>query len=128
MDVINALGRRKASVARVYLTAGSGSIIVNGKDYKEYFTQAHVQHAVVAPLQTAEVESLYDIKVNVRGGGFKGQAEATRMAISRALVKINEEFRSPLKAKKYLTRDAREVERKKYGKPKARKSFQFSKR
>ncbi len=128
MEQINALGRRKASVSRVYLTQGSGAITVNGKDYKEYFTQAHVQNAVVAPLKTTEVESLYDIKVNVKGGGFKGQAEATRMAISRALVKINEEFRSPLKAKKYLTRDAREVERKKYGKPKARKSFQFSKR
>jgi len=128
MEMINALGRRKASVSRVYLTQGSGNIIINGKPYKEYFTQSHIQDAVVAPLQTTEVESLYDIKVNVHGGGFKGQAEATRMAISRALVKINEEFRSPLKSKKYLTRDAREVERKKYGKPKARKSFQFSKR
>jgi len=107
MEMINALGRRKASIARVYLTQGAGEIKVNGKPYKEYFTQSHVQNEVVAPLKEVEVESLYDIKVNVRGGGFKGQAEATRMGISRALVKINEEFRSPLKAKKYLTRDAR---------------------
>ncbi len=128
MEVINALGRRKASVARIYLSQGSGNIIVNGKDYKEYFTQAHIQLALVDPLKVIEVESLYDIKINVFGGGFKGQAEAARLGISRALVKVNEEFRSPLKTKKYMTRDAREVERKKYGKPKARKSFQFSKR
>ncbi len=128
MEVINALGRRKASVSRVYLSQGSGKITVNGKDYKEYFTQQHIQLALVDPLKVIEAETLYDLKVNVYGGGFKGQAEATRLAISRALVKINEEFRSPLKAKKYMTRDAREVERKKYGKPKARKSFQFSKR
>jgi len=128
MEVINALGRRKASVSRVYLSQGSGNIVVNGKDYKEYFTQPHIQLALVDPLKILEVESLYDLKINVYGGGFKGQAEASRLAISRALVKVNEEFRSPLKSKKYMTRDAREVERKKYGKPKARKSFQFSKR
>ena len=128
MEMINALGRRKAAIARVYLTQGVGEISINGKPYKEYFNQAHTQNAVVAPLLEVEVESLYNIKVNVKGGGFKGQAEATRMGISRALVKINEEFRSPLKAKKFLTRDSRSVERKKYGKPKARKSFQFSKR
>ncbi|MEL6922709.1 MAG: 30S ribosomal protein S9 [Bacteroidota bacterium] len=128
MEMINAVGRRKASVARVYLTKGNGSITVNGKDFKDYFPQTHIQNNITDPFATVNVENIYDLKVNVRGGGFKGQSEAVRMAISRALVKLNEEFRSPLKSKKYLTRDARVVERKKYGKPKARKSFQFSKR
>lgn len=128
MEMINATGRRKSSVARVYLTKGDGQIEVNGKDFKEYFPQKHIQTSVTSPFQTVEVENIYNLKVNVRGGGFKGQAEAVRMAISRALVKLNEDFRKPLKSKKYLTRDARAVERKKYGKPKARKSFQFSKR
>jgi small subunit ribosomal protein S9 len=129
MEMINAIGRRKRSVARVYLKKGSGKIEVNGKDYKEFFPQKHVQHAITDPFKTVEIDgNIYDLQVNVQGGGFKGQAEATRMAISRALVKLNEDFRSPLKAKKFLTRDARVVERKKYGKPKARKSFQFSKR
>jgi len=129
MEQINAIGRRKASVARVYLTQGTGNIIVNGKDYKEYFPQHHIQPAVVQPFRIIDVDNaIYDIKVNVDGGGIKGQAEAIRMGISRALVKLNEDFRSPLKQQKMLTRDARVVERKKYGKPKARKSFQFSKR
>lgn len=128
MEMINAIGRRKRSVARVYLTKGSGNITVNGKDYREFFPQLHIQNYIVDPFKTVEAENIYDLKVNVNGGGFKGQAEATRMAISRALVKLNEEFKSPLKSKKYLTRDSRVVERKKYGKPKARKSFQFSKR
>ncbi len=128
MEMINAIGRRKASVARVYLTKGEGKIIVNGKDYKEYFPQIHIQTNVVAPFKTIEAENIYDLKVNVNGGGYKGQSEAVRMAIARALVKLNEDFRKPLKDKKFLTRDARVVERKKYGKPKARKSFQFSKR
>lgn len=128
MEQINAIGRRKAAVARVYLTQGSGSVSVNGKDYKDYFPQVHMHRNVMDPFATVGVEGTYDVKVVVKGGGFKGQAEATRMAISRALVKLNEEFRSPLKSKKYLTRDARQVERKKFGKPKARKSFQFSKR
>lgn len=128
MEMINAIGRRKASVARVYLTKGEGKITVNGRDWKDYFPQAHIQFKIVDPFNTVEVENIYDLKVNVKGGGFKGQAEAVRMAISRALVKLNEDFRKPLKEKKYLTRDARVVERKKYGKPKARKSFQFSKR
>ncbi|MEL7120187.1 MAG: 30S ribosomal protein S9 [Bacteroidota bacterium] len=128
MDMINATGRRKASVARVYLTKGEGKILVNGKDYKQYFPQMHIQQEIVAPFRTIDTENIYDLKINVSGGGFKGQAEAARMAISRALVKLNEDFRKPLKSKKYLTRDARAVERKKYGKPKARKSFQFSKR
>ena len=126
--MINAIGRRKASVARVYLTKGEGNILVNGKDYKEYFPLPHIQGNITAPFKTVAVENIYDVKVNVKGGGYKGQAEAIRMGISRALVKLNEDFRSPLKSEKFLTRDARVVERKKYGKPKARKSFQFSKR
>lgn len=127
--MINAIGRRKASVARVYLTKGQGNIKVNGKDYKEYFPQIHVQSSVTDPFTTVNLEAnLYDVKINVDGGGYKGQAEAVRMGISRALVTLNADFRKLLKEKKYLTRDARQVERKKYGKPKARKSFQFSKR
>ena len=128
MEMINAVGRRKASVARVYLTKGEGKIVINGKDYKEFFPLPHIQNKVTAPFKTVAVENIYDLKVNVKGGGFKGQSEAIRMAIARALVKLNEDFRSPLKSEKFLTRDARVVERKKYGKPKARKSFQFSKR
>lgn len=128
MEVINALGRRKASVARVYLKAGSGDITVNGKDFKDYFPIANMQFNLEDPLNIVEARKTYDIKVNVKGGGFKGQAEAIRLGISRALVKIDEDNKPPLKAKKYLTRDARVVERKKFGKPKARKSFQFSKR
>jgi len=128
MEMINAIGRRKASVARVYLTKGAGKIVVNGKDFKEYFPQPHVQNKITAPFQTVEIENIFDLNVNVNGGGFKGQAEAIRMAISRALVQLNEDYRKPLKDRKFLTRDSRVVERKKYGKPKARKSFQFSKR
>ena len=128
MEIINAVGRRKAAVARVYLMKGEGTITVNGKAFKDFFPQEHVQHNVTDPMETVKTEGIYDIKVNVKGGGFKGQSEAVRMGISRALVKLNEEFRSPLKAKKFLTRDARVVERKKFGRPKARKRFQFSKR
>ena len=128
MEMINAIGRRKASIARVYLTKGDGKIVVNGKDYKEYFPQKHIQANITDPFATVEVENIYDLNVNVAGGGFKGQSEAVRMAIARALVKLNEDFRKPLKDRKFLMRDARVVERKKYGKPKARKSFQFSKR
>ncbi len=128
MEMINAIGRRKSSIARVYLTKGNGTVTVNGRDYKEYFPQKHIQANITDPFTTVEVENIYDVKVNVDGGGFKGQSEAVRMAIARALVKLNEDFRVPLKTKKYLRRDARIVERKKYGKPKARKSFQFSKR
>ena len=128
MDTINAIGRRKASVARVYLRDGSGAIKINGKELAEYFPQKHIAYKVSQPLQAVEVANLYDLTVNVTGGGFKGQAEAIRMGIARALVKVNEDYRSPLKAEKFLTRDSRVVERKKYGKPKARKSFQFSKR
>lgn len=127
--MINAIGRRKAAVARVYVMQGSGAVTINGKSLAEYFPQPHIQMKVTAPFATVEIDSkIYDIKVNVDGGGFKGQAEAIRMGIARALVKLNEDFRKPLKVEKYLTRDARVVERKKYGKPKARKSFQFSKR
>lgn len=128
MEMINSVGRRKSSVARVYVTKGSGNIVINGKDLKEYFPMPMVQASVTDPIKISEVEGQYDIKVNVVGGGFKGQAEAIRMGISRALVKINEDLKKGLKEKKYLTRDPREVERKKFGKPKARRSFQFSKR
>lgn len=128
MEMINAVGRRKGAVARAYATSGKGNIVINGKELKEYFPQPHVHNKVLAPFGAIDSENIYDWKVNVKGGGFKGQAEAIRMAISRILVKINEDFRPPLKAQKFLTRDARVVERKKYGKPKARKSFQFSKR
>ena len=128
METINAIGRRKASVARVYLSNGSGKIKINGREYKEYFPLAHISAHVIAPLQELDVLNTYDIKVNVNGGGFRGQSEAIRLAISRALIKVNADHRGALKIKKFLTRDARVVERKKYGKPKARKSFQFSKR
>jgi small subunit ribosomal protein S9 len=128
MDMINTIGRRKASVARIYLTKGEGKITVNGRDFADYFPQKHMQNVVLAPFTTVEAENIYDLNVNVNGGGYKGQAEATRMAIARALVELNADFRKPLKDKKFLMRDSRVVERKKYGKPKARKSFQFSKR
>lgn len=128
MEMISSIGRRKASVARVYVVSGSGKITINGRDYKEYFPMMISQNTITDPLKVAESEGQYDIKITVDGGGFKGQAEAIRMGISRCLVKINDDIRKPLKDKKYLTRDAREVERKKFGKPKARKSFQFSKR
>ena len=126
--MVNAIGRRKASVARVYLTKGDGQIVINGKSVKDYFPQANIQANITDPFKTVDIENVYNVNVNVRGGGFKGQSEAVRMAISRALVKLNEDFKKPLKDRKFLTRDARVVERKKYGKPKARKSFQFSKR
>ncbi len=128
METINKIGRRKASVARVYVSPGSGKITVNGKDYKEYFPLKYIQYNIENPLNITENANSYDIKVNVNGGGVKGQAEAIRLGISRALVDLNIENKPALKENKYLTRDARVVERKKYGKPKARKSFQFSKR
>lgn len=128
MEMINAVGRRKAAIARVYLRKGTGTVTVNGKDYKEFFPQLHIQGVVLEAINEVGVQGLYDFTVNVKGGGIKGQAEAIRLGMARTLVELNEEFRPPLKAKKYLTRDARVVERKKYGKPKARKSFQFSKR
>ena len=128
MDTINAIGRRKASVARVYLKNGSGKITVNGRPFDNYFPQAIIQNTVMSPIRLVDQADNFDINVNVTGGGFKGQAEAVRMAISRALVRLNADFRPVLKEAKFLTRDARVVERKKFGKPKARKSFQFSKR
>ncbi len=128
MEVINAVGRRKASVARVFLKKGSGDLKVNGKSLDIYFPQKHIQNKVREPLNVVEMAGEIDFKINVQGGGFKGQAEAIRLGISRALVKLNEDFKKPLKDKQYLTRDSRVVERKKFGKPKARKSFQFSKR
>ncbi|HEY5511891.1 MAG TPA: 30S ribosomal protein S9 [Prolixibacteraceae bacterium] len=128
MEVINALGRRKTAVARVYLTDGKGNITINKRELNEYFPVGTLQYVVQQPLHLCEVAGQYDIKVNLDGGGLTGQAEALRLGISRALLKINAEFRPKLKAAGFLTRDPREVERKKPGQPKARKRFQFSKR
>jgi small subunit ribosomal protein S9 len=128
MEVINALGRRKAAVARIYISDGKGKISINNRDVKEYFPLRQLQYIVNQPLAVTDSEGKYDIKVNLYGGGVKGQAEAVRLAISRALVKINPESKEVLKSNKFLTRDPREVERKKPGQPKARKRFQFSKR
>jgi len=128
MEVTNAIGRRKAAVARVYLTAGKGNIIINDRDYKEYFPSQVLQYIVEQPLQLLEVAQKYDIKVNLDGGGVKGQAEALLLGITRALIKIDEAIKPKLKAAGFTTRDPREVERKKPGRPKARKRFQFSKR
>ena len=128
MEVINALGRRKSAVARVYVSEGAGKITINGRDIETYFPSSILRYIVLQPLKKLEVAEKYDIKVNLDGGGFKGQAEALRLAIARALVKINPEDKAALKAEGFMTRDAREVERKKPGQPKARKHFQFSKR
>ncbi|MBP7509440.1 MAG: 30S ribosomal protein S9 [Prolixibacteraceae bacterium] len=128
MEVINALGRRKAAVARIYVKEGKGNITINDRDLKNYFPQETLQYVVLQPLNLLNVASQYDIKVNLNGGGFNGQAEALRLAISRALVKIDAESKSELKKAGFMTRDPREVERKKPGQPKARKRFQFSKR
>ena len=128
MEITNKLGRRKTAVARIYMKKGSGVITVNGRDYKEYFPLATLQYVITQPLKLAEVDGQYDIKVNLDGGGVAGQAEALRLAISRALVDINPEYRPLLKVKGLLRRDPRMVERKKPGQPKARKRFQFSKR
>ena len=128
MEVINALGRRKSAVARVYVSEGAGKITINGRDIETYFPSSILRYIVLQPLNKLEVAEKYDIKVNLDGGGFKGQAEALRLAIARALVKINPEDKAALKAEGFMTRDVREVERKKPGQPKARKHFQFSKR
>ena len=128
METVNALGRRKSAVARVYVNEGAGKITINGRDIKNYFPSSILQYVVLQPLNKLQVAEKYDIKVNLDGGGFKGQAEALRLAIARALVKINPEDKAALKAEGFMTRDAREVERKKPGQPKARKHFQFSKR
>ena len=127
-EVINAIGRRKAAVARVYVAAGAGNIIINKKDLQNYFPSSILQYIVKQPLAKLGVVEQYDIKVNLKGGGYKGQAEALRLAIARALVKIDAENKPALKAEGFLTRDARVVERKKPGQPKARRRFQFSKR
>ncbi len=128
MEVINTIGRRKAAIARVYLSEGKGQIIVNNRDYKEYFPDKQLHYVVEQPLNLLEVLGNYDIKVNLDGGGMTGQAEALRLAISRALIKVNPEYKTALRAEGFVTRDPRVVERKKPGQPKARKRFQFSKR
>lgn len=128
MDVINTSGRRKTAIARVYLKEGSGKITVNKRDYKEYFPVATLQYVVNQPLEITGNVGKYDIQVNLDGGGITGQAEALRLAISKALIELNPEYRPPLKAKGLLRRDPRMVERKKFGQKKARKKFQFSKR
>ncbi len=128
MEIINTLGRRKTSVARVYLKKGTGNVTVNKKDFKEFFPVAMLQFKVLQPFNLTETAGQYDVTVNVMGGGINGQAEAIRLGISRALVKVNEEMKPALKADGLMTRDPRMVERKKPGQPKARKKFQFSKR
>ncbi len=124
----NAVGRRKEAVARVYISKGTGNITVNNKEYKAYFPIMYLQNQVELPLKTIDVVTSFDIVINVQGGGPKGQAEAIKMAISRALCEVNPEYRPLLKKDGLLTRDSRSVERKKFGKRKARRSFQFSKR
>jgi small subunit ribosomal protein S9 len=128
MEVVNALGRRKSAVARVYVSEGKGNITINDRELKEYFTTGTLQYVVMQPLNLLGVAGQYDIKVNLDGGGITGQAEALRLGISRALIEINPESRPALKHAGFLTRDPREVERKKPGQPGARKRFQFSKR
>lgn len=128
MEVINALGRRKSSVARIYVSEGTGKITINKKDLTEYFPSSILQYVVKQPLVTLGVEDKYDIKVNMFGGGFTGQSQALRLAIARALVKIDGDVKKQLRAAGFITRDPRRVERKKPGRPKARRRFQFSKR
>jgi small subunit ribosomal protein S9 len=128
MEIINATGRRKTAVARVYLSEGKGNIIVNKKKMEDYFTLATLQYKVKQPLELLEMLGQYDVKAILDGGGFNGQAEALRLGIARALVKINVENKPKLRAAGFITRDPREVERKKPGQPGARKRFQFSKR
>ena len=128
MEVVNAVGRRKTAVARVYLNEGKGNITINKKSLEEYFTLPTLQYIVKQPIELLGVLGQYDIKVNLVGGGFNGQAEALRLGIARALVKVNAEDKSKLRAAGFMTRDPREVERKKPGRPGARKRFQFSKR
>jgi len=129
MEVINALGRRKSAVARVYLSTGKGNITINDRPLDEYFKEDTLKYIVCQPIATTGTEANFDIKVNVDGGGIKGQAEAIRLGISRALCEVDAEaYRPVLKSNGFLTRDAREVERKKPGQPGARRRFQFSKR
>ena len=124
----NAVGRRKEAVTRVFISRGNGSIMVNDKDYKAYFSLVYLQNQVIRPLQTVEATDKFDIKINADGGGVKGQAEAAMLGIARVLVELNPEFRPALKAAGLLRRDPRSVERKKFGHKKARRSYQFSKR
>jgi small subunit ribosomal protein S9 len=128
MEVVNALGRRKSAVARIYVKEGKGKIVVNDRELANYFPLEQLQYIVLQPLNLAEVADKYDITVNLQGGGIKGQAEALRLAIARALVIMKPESKGTLKINKMLTRDPREVERKKPGQPGARRRFQFSKR
>ena len=128
METVHTIGRRKASVARIYVTKGKGNIVVNGKDYKEYFPLETLQYKLNQPFKVVEQEGKFDIKVSVNGGGINGQADAIKLAIARSLCEIDIENRPSLKAEGLLTRDPRVVERKKPGQKKARKKFQFSKR
>ena len=128
MEKVNAVGRRKAAVARVYIKEGNGNIIIDKRPLEVYFPSSILQYVVKQPLNKLEVADKYDIMAHIDGGGYKGQAEALRLAIARALVKINPEDKSALRSEGFMTRDARVVERKKPGRPKARKRFQFSKR
>ncbi|MDT0690691.1 30S ribosomal protein S9 [Salegentibacter sp. F188] len=128
MEVIHKIGRRKTAVARVYVSDGNGNITVNKKDMNDYFTTGTLQYKVNQPLTLTGNDKTFDVKVNVYGGGITGQAEAIRLALSRAMVQLDEENRTTLKPEGLLTRDPRMVERKKYGQKKARKKFQFSKR
>ncbi len=128
MEIVNTLGRRKTAIARIYLSEGEGKITINKRDYKEFFPTATLHYVVEQPLMLTDNMGKYDIKVNLDGGGVTGQAEALRLAISRALVKIDPEYRPILKENGLMRRDPRMVERKKPGQPKARKKFQFSKR
>jgi small subunit ribosomal protein S9 len=124
----NAIGRRKEAVTRVFLSKGDGKIVINDKDYKQYFTLAYLQNQVELPFKTVDLTDKFDVKINAKGGGMKGQAEASKLGIARALLEVNPEFRPALKAAGLLRRDPRSVERKKPGRKKARRSFQFSKR
>ena len=128
MEVVNALGRRKSSIARVFVSEGTGKITINNRNLKEYFPSSILQYVVKQPLEKLGASEKYDIKVNLCGGGFTGQSQALRLAIARALVKINPEDKTVLRAEGFMTRDPRAVERKKPGQPKARRRFQFSKR
>ena len=128
MEVIHTIGRRKTSVARLYISKGKGNIMVNKKAYNEFFPTATLQYKITQPLALTKNEGKFDLKVTVKGGGFNGQAEAVRLAISRALCKFDEENRTILKPEGLLTRDPRMVERKQFGQKKARKKHQFSKR
>ena len=128
MEVVNALGRRKSAIARIYVSEGTGKITINKRDLTEYFPSSILQFVVKQPLTAVDAAEKYDIKVNLMGGGFTGKSQALRLAIDRALVKINAEDKKTLRAEGFMTRDSREVERKKPGRPKARRRFQFSKR